>query len=124
MNSIVSVASIASATAIEPSSIVAKVSSDDVELITLGAQLDSVEAEWVALRAESDREMAAFEKKVFAATGTAFRDAPPLTDENREKGYWATRSELVHTTPHPDPDLLRWGANSDRLFSFDSHSME
>ncbi len=57
---------------------------------TLGAQLDSVEAEWVALSVEDHHEIALFEEKVFAATGIAFRYAPPLT-EDRETGYWATR---------------------------------
>jgi hypothetical protein len=88
----------------------------DAELLALGAQLDRICEQWLAERALDDKDRAIFEARVFAETGIAYRDAPAITDENRDTGYWAIRDKVIDETPHHDPDLMEWGRIHDRMY--------
>jgi hypothetical protein len=88
----------------------------DAELLALSAQLDRICEQWLAERALDDEHNAIFEARVFAETGIAFRDAPAITDENRNTGYWAVRDKVINETPHHDPDLTEWGRIHGRMY--------
>jgi hypothetical protein len=89
----------------------------DAELLALRAQLDRVCEQWLAQRALDDEDSAILEAKVFAETGIAYRDAPAITDENRNAGYWAARYKVIDETPDGrDPELEEWGRIHDRMY--------
>jgi hypothetical protein len=88
----------------------------DAELLRLGAALDRIEQEWLVLHTADAKERAIVEAKIEAATGISLDNAPELTTENSEEGYWATRTKVVKEHPCEDPDLTQWGNVQDRLY--------
>src|SRR4051794_32948999 len=86
---------------------------DDAELLTLGAKLDGIQKECVALRALDRADRDAHEAKVKAITGVARRDAPVYSKDD-PTGYW-TISEAV-PYEHYDPELSGWAEIGDRMF--------
>jgi hypothetical protein len=93
--------------------------SPDAQLLALRAELDRICEQWLTQRALDDEDSAIFEARVFAATGIAYRDAPAMTEENRDTGYWAVRDKVIEENPRhddPDPDLTEWDQIHDRMF--------
>ncbi len=91
----------------------------DAELLALSPQLDRICEQWLAQRALDDEDHAIFEARVFAETGIAYRDAPAITDENRNTGYWAARDKILEENPRdddPDPELTEWDQIHDRMY--------
>ena len=88
----------------------------DAELLRLGAALDRIEQEWLVLHTADVKEYAIIDARVEAATGISMDNAPELTTENRDEGYWGTRRRIIEEYPCEDPDLTRWENIHERLY--------
>ena len=92
----------------------------DAELLRLGTLLEQVDRDWAAQYAIDRKESAIFEARVEQATGIAFADAPEVTDENMNSGYYAERHRICHETfdgPEHSDENNPWTSIHDRLYA-------
>jgi hypothetical protein len=94
----------------------------DAELLRLGAQLAVLEQERAAQMAKDRAEQDLVEAEVEKRTGIALCDAPELTYENRETGYWELRDRACKELSGLNPDdedengRSKWDRVHSRLF--------